>query len=307
MVTTEPIRSSSLKTVAAAVVPQGGEGKTFLTQCIHCVADFAGITSALGTNDGTNRALAALMGSDNVASLSWDADAERGRTVVMRQRSMDLVCIDVGANSDPTDARFLDFAHGAREAAAKIGARFVVLIPSATNKGGGLVSAVNASTTYAGEGFETRLILNDRDGSGNYGDPSIIPDEISVGRLGHLATGLMAYRMTRRDSLYKLITEPTAGYEDASARIRNFVLRVAKANWMSDIFWWDGALRELPRPGRDPKLGKVVLTLDQAGNAALQLNAAYAEAYDAFASAEVGSKEFEDVALRLHSTMQKYR
>ena len=141
----ELLASSSLSTVVGISVPQGGEGKTFIADRIDCVAGLLGFEVALGTNDTTNAALAGLAGRDRVKTFAWSYDAEHGRTIITCERSKKIVCFDIGANSDAGDMRFLDFAHGAKEAATRLGARFVMLVPSATNKGGGLNTAVNAA------------------------------------------------------------------------------------------------------------------------------------------------------------------
>lgn len=129
------LSSSSLKTVVAISVPQGGEGKTHTAERIDCVASLVGVRTALGTNDTTNAALAGLAGRDRVGTFKWSDDADRGRTIITRQRSNEIVCLDIGANSDAEDTRFLDFAHGAKEAANQLNARFVMLVPTATNMG----------------------------------------------------------------------------------------------------------------------------------------------------------------------------
>jgi ABC-type multidrug transport system fused ATPase/permease subunit len=259
---TQLLTSTSLSTVVGVSVPHGGEGKSFVSERIDCVSTILGYETALGSNDGTNNALAALAGPDRVATFKWDADAERARTIITRQRDNHIVCFDVGANSDAEDTRFLNFAHGAREAATKLGARFIMLVPTATNKGGGLNTAVNAAKVYRSEGFETVLLLNDRDGSANFGDLDIIPKDLEVGRIAHLAPGFQAYRKSREgDPLYSVITQPTPGYSQASAIIRNQVLQDARSNWMAKVFWWDGALDNLPEPTVQPKLMKHVSTM----------------------------------------------
>lgn len=299
------LASTSLSTIVGISVPQGGEGKTFTAERIDCVASILGLDVALGTNDTTNAALAGLAGPDRVKTFDWSYDAERGKTIIMRERSKKIVCFDIGANSDAGDTRFLDFAHGAREAAAKLGARFVMLVPSATNKGGGLNTAVNAAGVYRSEGFETILLLNDRDGSGNYGDLTLIPDDFEVGRISHLAPGFQAYRKSREgDSLYSVITRPTPGYEQASAIIRNHVLKDARSNWMAKVFWWDGALDNLPEPTVQPKLIKHVNTMAAASDQSLANNARYAAAYDAFRQASPDDAGFMTLALELHAAMQ---
>jgi len=301
----ELLASSSLSTVVGISVPQGGEGKTFTAERIDCVAGFLGLDIALGTNDTTNAALAGLAGPDRVKTFDWAYDAERGRTIVIRERSKKIVCFDIGANSDASDTRFLDFAHGAREAAARLGARFVMLVPSATNKGGGLNTAVNAAGIYRSEGFETILLLNDRDGSGNYGDLSLIPKELEVGRIPHLAPGFQAYRKSREgDSLYSVITRPTVGYDQASAIIRNHVLQDARSNWMRKVFWWDGALDGLPAPTAVPKLMKHVSTMAMASDKSISRNIAYTAAYEAFRRASPDDADFVQLARNLHAEMQ---
>lgn len=301
----ELLASSSLMTVVAVSVRQGGEGKTFASERIDCVGCFQGIPMGLGTNDTTNAALAGLAGKERVATFDWSADAERGKTIVIRQRSNKIVCFDIGGNSDAYDNRFLDFAHGAREAATQLGARFIMLVPSATNKGGGLITAVNTAKVYRSEGFDTTLILNDRDGSGNFGDLSIIPEDLEVGRIAHLAPGFQAYRKSREgESLYSLITQPTPGYEQASAIIRNHVLRDARSNWMAKVFWWDGALTNLPEPTVQPKLMKHVNTMAAASDQSLANNARYTAAYDAFRQASPDDAGFMTLACELHAAMQ---
>lgn len=301
----ELLASSSLSTVVGISVPQGGEGKTFTAERIDCVASFLGLDVALGTNDTTNAALAGLAGPDRVKTFDWSYDAERGKTIIIRERSKKIVCFDIGANSDAGDTRFLDFAHGAREAAAKLGARFVMLVPTATNKGGGLNTAVNAAGVYRSEGFETILLLNNRDGSGNYGDLNLIPQDLEVGRISHLAPGFQAYRKSREgDSLYSVITQPSPGYDQASAIIRNHVLQDARSNWMRKVFWWDGALDALPAPTAAPKLMKEVKTLIMASDVSLANNTRYAEAYEAFRSASPDDADFMSLARELHAAMQ---
>lgn len=299
------LTSSSLATVVAVVVPHGGEGKTFVSERIDCIASYLGVEVALGTNDGTNKALASLAGPERVAEFSWDADVERAKTIIMRQRSKKLVCFDVGANSDATDTRFLNFAHGAREAAMLLQARFIMLVPSATNKGGGLTTAASAAEVYHSEGFETILLLNDRDGSGNFGDLTKLPKGIEVGRVAHLAPGFQAYRKSREgDSLYSVITQPTEGYNQASAIMRSQVLTDARSNWMAKVFWWEGALGGLPEPEALPFLKKHVSTMAMASDTSISTNITYTAAYEAFRRASPDDADFVLLARKLHAEMQ---
>jgi hypothetical protein len=286
-------------------VPKGGEGKTWTTEVLHCIADLIGASVALGTNDGTNAALVALVGKENVASLSWEADAQRGRTVVNRHLSKDLICIDVGANSDPLDRRFLDFSHGAREAAANAGARYIVVIPSATNKGGGLGSAITTVEAYAAEGFETVLLLNDRDGSGNYGDTTKIPSWVTVGGLQNIQPGIMAYRISKEGMpLSSVINGADQDYVKARGILRNAVLEAAHSDWMSSIFWWSGALSGLPKPDAPPDLMKFVRTIEMASDESLLRNERYTAAYKAFMRADPNGPNFESCARALHEAMR---
>lgn len=294
----------ALRTVVAVVVPQGGEGKSFIASLNACVARLANLKIVLGTNDGTNKSLESLLGDMEVATLGWDADAPKGKAVVDRQSFNDIICIDVGANSDPTDGRFLDFMSGVKHETSRFNARVVVFVPSATNKAGGLDSAINAATVYQDSGFQTRLILNNRDGSWNVGDETKIPKNMPLGYLQHLDTGLQAYRAERDVSMYDLINNPTPGYEMASSRIRNFILRVAHSTWMKDVFWWDGALTSLPQPGSDPELSRTIQRLSNVSNAALYKNHEIYKAREKFIAASSNSQEFLNVARKFQELLK---
>lgn len=294
--TSNLLSTRALKTIVAVVVPQGGEGKTFVANTIHTIASYANASIVLGTNDGTNRSLSALLGNEPVADVSWDADDNRGRAVVERQADNNIICVDVGANSDPKDGRFLEFIKGLDSAGTLTGARTVVLVPTATNKAGGLESAIAAATVYQNRGFQVRLVLNDRDGSGNMGDTKEIPERLPIGRIDHLATGLQAYRLEYKGAMRYLIDNPLSGFEMASDRLRNFILRAADSDWAKDVFWWDNVLETVPKPSPDPMLALAIPDKTSVSNASLERNAAYYQARQRFKKAATNSQEFINAA-----------
>lgn len=293
------LSETALKTVVAVVVPQGGEGKTFVTNAIHAIAGYAKASIVLGTNDGTNRSLTALLGDEEVADVSWDADAVRGMAVVERQSDKNVICVDVGANSDPKDGRFLDFMKGLDTGAKSVEARTVVLIPTATNKAGGLESAIAAASVYGQAGFQVRLLLNNRDGSNSMGDTSKVPESVPIGRVEHLETGLQAYRLQFKGAMRDLIDNPLPGFKLASDRLRNFILRAAETDWAKDVFWWDGALASVPAPAIDADYGIGIATLKSVTDTRLEHNYAYGAAKLRFKNAPQNSQEFLSAAVAL--------
>lgn len=257
----------------------------------------------MGTNDGTNKSLHSLLGDEPVADLGWDADNVRGKSVIDRQKMNEIICIDVGANSDPRDGRFLDFVSGMANAITPLSARMVVLVPTATNKSGGLVSAIKAASTYQNEGFNVRLVMNNRDGSGNYGDLKSIPTHLPTGYLEHLPIGLVHYRQANPGPILKIIREPSALFEMASKRIGNYLLRAARESWASDVFWWEDALASVPEADIDPILRTSIKTLRSVRNDQLLDNNELAEAIDQFKDAFPNSQHFLNLAKNLQKIL----
>ena len=122
--------TNALKTVVVIMVPKGGEGKSHLADVGLCISTFSGISTVLGTNDGTNRALKALNPDQPIASFGWSADHTRGRNIVLKAAQSDVCIFDIGAISDADDDRIFRFLQGVKEAADDLNARVVILTPS---------------------------------------------------------------------------------------------------------------------------------------------------------------------------------
>ena len=243
----ELLSTTSLQTVVIVLVPKGGEGKSHIAEVNLSICDFLKIPVAVGTNDGTNRAIAAMNPGIKVGSFSWSADYDRGKNIVLKEENCKLRIFDFGAHSNPDDTRPLEFLQGVKDAADELGVHVVVLTPSATNKGGDVRTSMISVNVLRDMGFHVHLVLNNRDGSGNYGDLSGLPSDLPVSEFPHLAPGLNCYRHDAKRSLHSIITQPVPGFEKASDRLKDYVLWCAEGRWARDVFWWDGALDGLPK------------------------------------------------------------
>lgn len=293
----EPI----LKTVCASFISKGGAGKTFAAQMIDAIAKASGHSTSLGSNDETNKALSALLGG-GVAEIGWDTDYSKARHIVNNLRAYDIGIFDVGANSSSGSDKIFHVFEGFRDGLEPLGAKLVVMVPSDTNKGGGLHTALKTVDLLMSEGFEVVLLLNDRDGSGNFGTEAI-PKGIPTGVVGHLAPGLQSYRQMTTGSLYEAMTIPQEGYNLATERLANFVLTAGQSDWMRKVFWWDGALTSLPEASSVPPLKWTLHSLASVTDEALEGNIEFADAFREFENSPINNAEFMMRATRLHAAM----
>lgn len=223
-----------LRVIIFIAVNSGGVGKTLIAEIFDAIAQLLNIEAQFASYDHGNHALRKSLG-EKVIRIEGTPDFARGRKIIEDKFTAPLLVVDCGANSLFGPHAALGMGQGMQKQAQKEGHRFFSLSPAGAGKIGGLDSAINACRSMKDLDMNSRLILNDMNGSGSFGRESI-PEGIPVDEIPHLPAAFQSMRVAYGMSIYDMIAQPKPGYEEAGRHTLAWLLKAAEAPIFKEVF-----------------------------------------------------------------------
>lgn len=290
----------------------GGEGKSTWTEAMTALSTIASLDPLIFDADPGMRGFRNRSGSDGLIELGWNEGHSAGEDGVTwcekHYADRKLVLIDTGANFFSATHRVQRYLFEAIDAALELGIKVAIHVVVGTNKAGSFQGAVDFHTQFS-QHVDVVLVRNNRDGSEEFGESKLSPNWTATINIPHLAPGLQAYRLSRAEPLLGILRNPNPGYAMASAMVAQWLLRLARTDYMRSIFG-DIAERELATlSALAPKSRHYALAnLRSVKDEALQANAAVSRAWQAFrtASPDANSDVFNQTARELWFAEKAY-
>lgn len=293
-----------IRTIVFIAVNSGGVGKTLIAEIFDALARLLAIKAQFASYDHGNHALIKSLG-EKVIPIKGAPDFARGKKIVAERFTASILVIDCGANSLFGPHAALGMAQGMHKQAQKDGHRFFSLVPAGSGKVGGLESAINAHNGMQDLDMNSRLILNDMNGSGAFGRDEI-PAGIAVEEIPHLSAGLQALRIQQGVSIYDMIVHPEPGYEEAGKHTLAWLLKAADAPIFKDVF--GDHLEQLPRvPNGPTSVFYGINTVEDVQNDRLLANGELLSAFRAVVHGNKADPRFTQNAEELHSAYWRFR
>lgn len=249
----------------------GGDGKTTIATAIEAICKALSLSAEVVCGDAGNGSIRQILPS--AASVAWGAAPQIGGDIIAAYRSNDVQIIDCGANSSTAAYNILDLLVEARSEADKQGRKSIALLPIGTNKPGSVGMAKSSEGAFRQAGYQTHIILNNRDGSGSY--LGLDPDDGPFPEVPHLSPGFVSVLHLKPGTWYNLIVEPPSGFEIAVDFIADWLQRISALQPIRDALGLQNGGYNFGR--RSPlKLRSSVADLRFASDRALLANHQYA-------------------------------
>ncbi len=292
-----------IRTIIFIAVNSGGVGKTLIAEIFDALTRLLAIDAQFASYDHGNHALIKSLGK-KVIPIAGTPDFAKGKNIVAERFTASILVIDCGANSLFGPHAALGMAQGMHKQAQKDGHRFFSLVPAGSGKIGGLDSAINAHNGMQDFDMNSRLILNDMNGSGAFGREEI-PEGIAVEEIPYLPAALQALRLQLGVSIYDMIVHPKPGYEEAGKHTLAWLLKAAKAPIFKEVF--EDHLERLPRvPDGLRGVFYTITTVEDVHNDRLAANCEMQSAFRALVHGNTADPRFTQNAEELQIAYRKY-
>jgi len=291
----------------------GGEGKSTWTEAMTALGTIASLDPLIFDADPGMRGFRNRSGGEGLIELGWNEShtaGEDGMTWCQKHYAdRKLVLVDTGANFFAATHRVQEYLFEAIEAALELGIKVAIHVVVGTNKAGSFRGAVDFHTRFS-QHVDVVLVRNNRDGSAEFGEGKFSPAWTATVDIPHLDAGLQAYRLSRAEPLLGILRNPTSGYALASAMLAQWLLRLARTDYMRSIFG-DAAEHELVNLSALAPGGchYTRASLRSVRDETLKANAAVFSAQKVFraASPDVDGEAFNQAARGLWCAEKAYR
>jgi hypothetical protein len=195
---------------------KGGAGKTETADVLEAALTLFGQRCLLIDIDDGNRGLSRRVGSSNVVKLGWESGASDAPDwVATHVNSIDDLIFDLGAGISSSDTPVMACLASIWRILSDGGGKVIFYCIVSTNAPtAGFIERVASSY---GRFASLVIVWNNQDNSRQFS--SEVSATYPKINLDHLAGGLQAVRLMRREPLSGIIRGPTPGYELASAMI----------------------------------------------------------------------------------------
>lgn len=266
-----------LSTVFITFTVKGGAGKTELGDSLEAGITLGGATCRFIDVDDGNRGMARRVGKEHVATLEWSTPVTGAAQWVARHAPhADTMIFDLGAGIDSSDLPVMAFLGSVWRLLADGGARIVICAVVSTNAP--TSAFIERLDRKYGDLGEIVIVCNNQDGSREFpAEVATLPHRKL--HLGNLHAGVQAVRLSRREPLSSVISNPSPGFELASAVMARRIFDFTRQPGMKE-FVRPEALETLAQLSeRAPKrLRFVIGARSDATDAMIELNARLAQA-----------------------------
>lgn len=179
--------------------------------------------------------------------------------------------VDPGANLFATGGDIATILVGLEQEWRDLGRETVALCPVTPNKSGnaGSITQMFNKIDYV----HKYIVLNDRDGSGNFDRALLDMDHI---RLGHLKPGFQQYLLMPPANMYDAVMSPPPGYEIAASYIAYWLIDFANQKIIQSLIGTDAVEALIQKyPTRPPALRISVNDINGVTNDRLTESAKY--------------------------------
>lgn len=219
-----------------AVTIKGGAGKTETADVLEAVHRLAGSTCICIDIDDGNRGWRRRIGGDSIVKVDWTNGASDAAPWLDRHAPVSGAMIfDLGAGISSSDTSVMAFLSAVWRMLHDGGARLMFHCVVSTNAP--TARFVERIVNTYGRLGKVAIVLNDKDGSGNFPAELFDLPEPRL-KLGHMQPGIQAVRLSRIAPLSAIIADPSPSYTMATAMMATRVLSFAaqlKATGFIDI------------------------------------------------------------------------
>lgn len=257
-----------LKIFILVLINAGGEGKTTIARLIRVILQLSSCKHLGLDADHGSFALMDSSGEDLLTKkVGWSVGPDKAVEIVQVAGHLPVI-MDTGASMLASQRDIVDLLPVLRKRFSERGYRTVALLPISPNK----IAAPGALADLAPKlnDFETFVVRNDRDGSGEFGDVTKAYPEIAV---HHLAPGLNAYLTRSKSSIIDAMLFPKPGYVKAAAYIADWVRLFAEEPQVQGLLGANTVQIAIQRlPAQPPPLRFVLETYDCVNDEAIARN-----------------------------------
>lgn len=273
-----PPQSHRLKHIFIVTTPKGGSGKTETADCLEAALSMSGLSVGLVDVDDSNRGLLRRVGKENVIKLDWSAAATAAPDWVSRPAlNHDAIIFDLGAGIDSSGLPIMCFLDSAWRLLADQGVRITVCAVISTNAH---TSAFIERLERKFDGLGTVVpVLNNQDGSASFQD-GMGDNAGKKMRLGMMDSGIQIVRLSRKERLSAVISNPAKNFRMASAFMGHRVARFSRHPILAGLINSSKLERFGSANGDTPKLHYTVRTMKAASDSAIEANARLKKSYD---------------------------
>lgn len=270
----------------------GGDGKSTIAAALEALSRALGLSVDVVCADAGNGAIRQMLPS--AASVVWGAPPQIGASIVAAYEKSDVAIIDCGANSSTAAFNILDLLVEARAEAVDQGRECLALLPIGTNKPGAAGMAQASHSAFLQAGFQACIVLNNRDGSGEY--LGVDSADLPMPEVPHLAPGFVSVLNQHPGSWYQLLSSPAQEYALALDFIADWLQRISALEPIRRAFNLESGGLHF---GRYPplKLRRVVSRLEHATDKAVEANHEYAKAFETLLAYDVTSPALPEAVM----------
>ncbi|MFN3725993.1 MAG: hypothetical protein ACK4SZ_06775 [Allosphingosinicella sp.] len=277
-------------TVFITFTVKGGAGKTEVADSLEPAITLGGATCRFIDVDDGNRGMARRVGKENVTTLDWSTSVTGAAQWVARHAPhADTMIFDLGAGIESSDLPVMAFLGSVWRLLADGGARIVICAVVSTNAP--TSTFIERIARKYGDLGEVVIVCNNQDGSHEFpAEVATLPHRKL--HLGNLYAGVQAVRLSRRQPLSSVISNPSQGFELASAVMARRIFDFARQPGMKDFVRPQALDRLAELSERAPKrLRFVIGTRSDATDSTIELNARLAQADAALLSPNIDDAE----------------